>query len=138
MLVYYTFHYTHMQVRFAVDDAQEPSSCLMTVQESTAEAQAAAAAEDAEAWQDISNGQWPFQALCEQLCLDLLHPVWKARHGAGVALREVLRSQAACAGVCAPLAPDQPSGCATLLQRTRLRLPSSFCTPLLLCQSTGS
>ena len=83
---------------------------MRCVQESTAEAQAAAAAEDAEAWQDMAVGQWPFQALCEQLCLDLLHPVWEARHGAGVALREVLRSQAACAGVCAPLAPDQPSG----------------------------
>ena len=50
------------------------------------------------------------QALCEQLCLGLLHPGWEARHGAAVALREVLRSQAACAGVRAPLAPDQPSG----------------------------
>lgn len=98
------------------------------MQESTAEAQAAAAAEDAEAWQDIAGGQWPFQALCEQLCLDLLHPVWEARHGAGVALREVLRSQAACAGVCAPLAPDQPSGLHSLVPR--IAEPVHLCNAL--------
>ena len=84
---------------------------LHAQQESATEALAAAAAEDEDLWQDIARGAWPFQALCEQLCLDVVHPCWEARHGATVALREVLRSHAPSAAVSAPLAPDQPSGC---------------------------
>jgi hypothetical protein len=60
---------------------------------------AAAAEEDAEAWQDILSGKWPFQGLCDQLCMDVLNPEWESRHGAAVALREVLRSHAASAAV---------------------------------------
>lgn len=53
--------------------------------------------------------RWPFQALCDQLCLDVLHPLWEVRHGAAVALREVLSTHAAAAGVHAPLSAE-PSG----------------------------
>lgn len=72
---------------------------------------AAAAAEEAEAeWADIlQGGRWPFQSLCDQLCVDVLHPCWEVRHGAALALREVLRSQAGAAGVHAPVAA-QPGG----------------------------
>jgi hypothetical protein len=62
-------------------------------------------AAQAEWGQALEAGGWPFQPLCDQLCLQLLHPRWEARHGAALALREVLRSQAAAAGVHAPLAP---------------------------------
>ena len=61
-------------------------------------------------WADILQaGRWPFQSLCDQLCMDILHPRWEVRHGACLALREVLRSQAGAAGVHAPLAA-QPGG----------------------------
>lgn len=48
----------------------------------------------------LMNGgdEWPFEALCEQLCLDLFSPFWEVRHGAGLALREVLKSQGSGAG----------------------------------------
>ncbi|BDA40363.1 TATA-binding protein-associated factor 172 [Coccomyxa sp. Obi] len=70
---------------------------------------ASVAVEAAAAWQDTLSGAWPFAALCEQLCVDILSPVWEARHGAAVALREILRSQAGSAGVIAPIL-DEPSG----------------------------
>ncbi|KAG7669536.1 hypothetical protein KSW81_007689 [Nannochloris sp. 'desiccata'] len=73
----------------------------------------AAVAEEAEAldsqWQAILAGHWPFQFLCDQLCVDLLHPMWEVRHGAAIALREILSTQARSAGVIAPL-EDPPGG----------------------------
>ncbi len=72
-----------------------------------------AATEEVEAldsqWQAILSGQWPFQFLCDQLCVDLLHPMWEVRHGASIALREILSTQARSAGVVAPL-NDPPGG----------------------------
>ena len=29
-----------------------------------------------------SGDEWPFEGLCEQLCLDLFHAQWEIRHGA--------------------------------------------------------
>lgn len=95
-------------------------------QEQRAEEQAAAAEEAAAAWQGIVQGAWPFGAMCEQACLDVLAPDWETRHGAAVALREVLRSHAASAGVNMPLAPEPSGGlfiCSSLQQlswQTRL------------------
>ena len=60
-------------------------------------------------WQGILSGNWPFQQLCDQLCVDLLSPLWEVRHGAALALREILSSQAGSAAVTAPLA-DPPGG----------------------------
>eukprot|EP00798_Chlamydomonas_sp_ICE-L_P022199 gene22199-29259_t len=64
---------------------------------------------DEEAWKEVLAGGWPLQRLCDQLVVDLLDPAWEVRHGAAVALREVLRLHAACAGVTAPFA-DETSG----------------------------
>ncbi|KAK9823112.1 hypothetical protein WJX72_000353 [[Myrmecia] bisecta] len=64
---------------------------------------------DAEAWKGIVGGSWPFQALYDQLCLDVLHVQWEVRHGAAVAVREILRSHAGCAAVHSPVAPE-PTG----------------------------
>jgi TATA-binding protein-associated factor len=61
-------------------------------------------------WQEIVSGHWPFQALCNQLSVDVLHPTWEVRHGAALGLRDILTSQAAAAAVVAPLA-DPPGGC---------------------------
>ncbi len=57
----------------------------------------------------MQAGGWPFQPLCDRLCVDLLDPAWEVRHGAALGLREVLASQAAAAAIDAP-ALDQPSG----------------------------
>lgn len=37
--------------------------------------------------------EWPFEGLCEQLCMDLFSPIWEVRHGAGIGLREILKTQ---------------------------------------------
>ena len=42
--------------------------------------------------------EWPFQARCEELCHDLFNPVWQVRHGAGIGLREIIKTHGAGAG----------------------------------------
>eukprot|EP00899_Mesostigma_viride_P012526 jgi/Mesvir1/21274/Mv21673-RA.3 len=51
-----------------------------------------------------NDGEWPFLELCDSLWDDLFNSEWQVRHGAGMALREVLRSHGACAAVKAPTA----------------------------------
>eukprot|EP00198_Chlamydomonas_reinhardtii_P002616 XP_001691952.1 SNF2 superfamily protein [Chlamydomonas reinhardtii] len=53
--------------------------------------------------QAVADGGWPFQRLGDQLVVDSLDPVWEVRHGAALALRELLRSHAWCAAVEVPL-----------------------------------
>jgi TATA-binding protein-associated factor len=61
-------------------------------------------------WKRIEQeGGWPFQRLCDRLTLDMLDPTWEVRHGACLALREVLAAQAAAAAVQAPVS-KLPSG----------------------------
>lgn len=67
------------------------------------------AEEDAQAWQAILTGRWPFQQLCSQCCIEVLAQAWETRHGAAVGLREVLRSHAFGAGVHATVVP-YPTG----------------------------
>ncbi len=55
------------------------------------------------------EGGWPFQRLCDRLTVDMLDPAWEVRHGACLALREVLGAQAAAAAVQAPVG-SQPAG----------------------------
>ncbi|KAI3435532.1 hypothetical protein D9Q98_001597 [Chlorella vulgaris] len=87
-----------------------------------AEAQGPSAEVLAQEWQDVAcGGRWPFQSLCDQLCLDVLHTAWEVRHGAALALREVLRSQAGAAAVHAPVAP-QPGGWSAASGRGKLAL----------------
>eukprot|EP00878_Enallax_costatus_P014774 GHUV01015460.1.p1 GENE.GHUV01015460.1~~GHUV01015460.1.p1 ORF type:complete len:871 (+),score=335.55 GHUV01015460.1:1027-3639(+) len=71
-----------------------------------------AAEQDEAEWQAIECGSWPFQRLADQLCNDILSPVWIVRHGAAAGLRELLREQAAAAAVEAPLL-DSTSGWAS-------------------------
>eukprot|EP00967_Tisochrysis_lutea_P084500 scaffold118152_cov19-Tisochrysis_lutea.AAC.2 len=75
----------------------------------SAELAAEAAEADEAEWACAVGGAWPFQGLCDQLCVDVLDATWEVRHGAATALREVLRSQASCAAVEAPVA-DEVSG----------------------------
>lgn len=45
-----------------------------------------------------SGDEWPFEGLCEQLCLDLFSPQWEVRHGSAIGLRELLQIQASGVG----------------------------------------
>ncbi|KAJ3196679.1 btaf1 RNA polymerase II, B-TFIID transcription factor-associated, 170kDa [Irineochytrium annulatum] len=38
-----------------------------------------------------SGDEWPFEGLCEQLCLDLFDPAWEMRHGAAVGLSAIMK-----------------------------------------------
>lgn len=60
-------------------------------------------------WNSILQGDWPFQKFCDQACVEILDSSWEVRHGAAMALREVLRSQAGAAGICIKLT-DEPTG----------------------------
>ncbi|CAG8762697.1 5269_t:CDS:2, partial [Acaulospora morrowiae] len=37
------------------------------------------------------NNEWPFNSVCESLCVALFHPCWEVRHGACIGLREILK-----------------------------------------------
>lgn len=45
-----------------------------------------------------SGDEWPFEGLCEQLCLDLFSPYWEVRHGSALAIREIVKVQGSGAG----------------------------------------
>ena len=60
-------------------------------------------------WKEILTGRWPFQTLCDTLLLSILDQQWEIRHGAALALREILRFQASAAGVISPVV-GVPSG----------------------------
>ncbi|KAG9295858.1 hypothetical protein G9A89_006597 [Geosiphon pyriformis] len=50
---------------------------------------------------NILEGQsnsWPFEGVCELLCMDLFDPTWEIRHGAGIGLREILKVHGSGAG----------------------------------------
>jgi hypothetical protein len=74
----------------------------------------AAAAASEEEWGEIVGGRWPFQTLADQLCIDVLHPVWEVRHGAALALREVLGCQAPAAAVHVPVGPEPAGVCGVM------------------------
>ncbi|XP_058206166.1 TATA-binding protein-associated factor BTAF1 isoform X3 [Rhododendron vialii] len=57
---------------------------------------------DEDSFENDGEGGWPFHNFFEQLIIDLFDPVWEIRHGSGMALREVLTHQGACAGVVTP------------------------------------
>jgi TATA-binding protein-associated factor len=48
---------------------------------------------------DIEPGEWPWLGLVKVLQVDLYNPAWESRHGAAMALREVLKSQGECGGM---------------------------------------
>lgn len=57
---------------------------------------------DEDSFEHDGEGSWPFHNFVEQLIIDMFDPVWEIRHGSGMALREVLTHQGACAGVVMP------------------------------------
>lgn len=58
-----------------------------------------AAADDERESERIMAGGWPFQRMADQLLLDLLDAHWHVRHGAAIALRHLLHSQASSAAI---------------------------------------
>ncbi len=61
--------------------------------------------------QEVTDGRWPFQGVADQLVVDCLHPAWETRHGAALALREILTCQAASAAVVGPVDDSPTGGC---------------------------
>ncbi|KAJ4797222.1 TATA-binding protein-associated factor MOT1 [Rhynchospora pubera] len=55
-----------------------------------------------ESTQCEENGRWPFQHYVDQLIHDIFDPAWEVRHGAMMALREILTHQGSCARVYLP------------------------------------
>ncbi|KAI8830148.1 hypothetical protein BC829DRAFT_426554 [Chytridium lagenaria] len=52
-----------------------------------------------------SGDEWPFEGLCEQLCLDLFDFSWEIRHGAAIGLREILKAHGSGPGRLIGLSP---------------------------------
>ncbi|KAG8900146.1 TATA-binding protein-associated factor mot1, partial [Tulasnella sp. 403] len=48
---------------------------------------------------DVREGQWVWQRLVEILEVDLVNPNWEVRHGAAMALRDIVKAQGACGGM---------------------------------------
>jgi TATA-binding protein-associated factor len=46
----------------------------------------------------VPTDSWPGEGLAEELCRDLFDPAWEVRHGAAMALRDLLRRQAGTVG----------------------------------------
>lgn len=42
--------------------------------------------------------EWPFEGLCEQLCMDLFSPQWEIRHGAAIGLCDIMKIHGSGAG----------------------------------------
>lgn len=49
---------------------------------------------------NLEGAEWPYERLCEFLKMDLFDQKWESRHGAAMALREVVRVHGAGAGRC--------------------------------------
>eukprot|EP00897_Mesotaenium_endlicherianum_P006570 jgi/Mesen1/5941/ME000301S05068 len=60
------------------------------------------ASEVVEEEEEEEDGSWPFALLCEHLIVDMFDAVWEVRHGSIMALRDILASHAASAGVTCP------------------------------------
>lgn len=54
--------------------------------------------------------QWPFSTIVEALKVDVLHPSWEVRHGALMALREIVKTQGGAGGALAGPPPSDNAG----------------------------
>ncbi|KAJ3280842.1 btaf1 RNA polymerase II, B-TFIID transcription factor-associated, 170kDa [Borealophlyctis nickersoniae] len=53
-----------------------------------------------------SGDEWPFEGLCEKLCLDLFSPLWEIRHGSALGLSKLLKVHSSGAGKLVGLTPQ--------------------------------
>lgn len=51
---------------------------------------------------DVHPGTWIWDGLVQVLEVDLFSPAWEVRHGAAMALRELLKVQGKCGGMKGP------------------------------------
>ncbi len=49
---------------------------------------------------EAGEGEWPLEPFCEDMCHDLFDAQWEVRHGAAMAIRDVLKYHSASAGRC--------------------------------------
>ncbi|KAI9145271.1 hypothetical protein BKA69DRAFT_1108764 [Paraphysoderma sedebokerense] len=54
---------------------------------------------------DLAMTEWPFERLCEVLCVYLFDPQWEVRHGSAIGLREVLKVHGSGSGKLVGLTP---------------------------------
>jgi len=47
----------------------------------------------------IDVNEWPLGPLCDDLSHDIFDPSWEIRHGAALALRDILKYHASAAGM---------------------------------------
>jgi hypothetical protein len=47
---------------------------------------------------EAGEGEWPLEPFCDDMCHDLFDAQWEVRHGAAMAVRDVLKYHATCAG----------------------------------------
>lgn len=55
----------------------------------------AEAEEDSQEWLAVAAGQWPFQGICDQMCTDVLDPVWEVSSLAAGLITHILLSSLA-------------------------------------------
>ena len=48
---------------------------------------------------EVKPGTWAWEGVVSVLTVDLFNPAWQVRHGAALALRELLRLQGKCGGM---------------------------------------
>lgn len=48
----------------------------------------AEAEEDNQEWLAVAAGQWPFQGICDQMCLDVLDPLWEVSRPLSVCFKQ--------------------------------------------------
>lgn len=48
---------------------------------------------------EVRPGEWVWDGVTKVLEVDLFSPAWEVRHGAALALREVLKAQGKCGGM---------------------------------------
>ena len=48
---------------------------------------------------EVQPGVWPWDGVVKVLEVDLFSPAWEVRHGAALALREIIKTQGKCGGM---------------------------------------
>ncbi|KAJ2081619.1 TATA-binding protein-associated factor mot1 [Coemansia sp. RSA 988] len=89
------------QLQQQVDVTEQPGGGAIVVE--------AKKAGQREALFAISEGAWAFEGLVEMLCINLFDSSWEVRHGAGMALREILKRHGKGAGRIAGCSAEENS-----------------------------
>lgn len=80
------------------DEAKTSSPERVVVDPSKGGAVEAKASQQSKAL-EVRPGEWVWDGVVKVLEVDLFSPAWEVRHGAALALREVLKTQGKCGGM---------------------------------------